>query len=88
MVIQPDNFSLGVAYGWRNLYAYCGVDDLFHKKYKSYSYTYSDVLTTEVTSWSTGRKLKINLTYTFGYGKKVDQNINISVPLSSDSSIL
>ena len=88
MVIQPDNFSLGVAYGWRNLYAYCGVDDLFHKKYKSYSYTYSDVLTTEVTSWSTGRKLKINLTYTFGYGKKVDPNINISVPLSSDSSIL
>ena len=85
---QPDNFSLGISYGWRNLYAYCGVDDLFHKKYKSLSYSYYDVMTSEITGWSVGRKLKINLTYTFGYGKKVDQNINISVPLSSDSSIL
>ncbi|MDE6027669.1 MAG: outer membrane beta-barrel family protein [Muribaculaceae bacterium] len=39
---QPDNFSFGVSYGWKNLYAYCGVDNLFHSKNKSSTIWYSD----------------------------------------------
>ncbi|MDE6028284.1 MAG: hypothetical protein K2G23_09450, partial [Muribaculaceae bacterium] len=71
-----------------NLYAYCGVDNLFHSKNKSSTIWYSDVVSNEFTNWSTGRKFEINLTYTFGYGKKVDSNIDIAAPISVDSSIL
>ena len=85
---QPDNFSFGASYGWKNLYVYCGVDDLFHSKYKSSGIWYSDVVSSEYTNWTTGRKFEINLTYTFGYGKKVDSNIQIASPISVDSSIL
>ncbi|MDE7414193.1 MAG: hypothetical protein K2N05_10480 [Muribaculaceae bacterium] len=87
---QPDAFNFGVSYGQGNLYVYCGVGDIFHKDYELERSTYSatGVYTSNTKSWTPGRCVGFNLTYTFGYGKKVDQDININSGGSADSSIM
>lgn len=85
---QPDNLSFGVSYGWKDLYVYCGVNDILHKKYETSSFYYSDVIMSENRSWTTGRRFELNLTYTFGYGKRTETDIDISIPEAAPSSIL
>ena len=40
------------------------------------------------TSAKKGRAFTVNLTYTFGYGKKVDRSIDISGPSDAKTSVL
>ena len=48
----------------------------------------SDAYSERAFEYSTGRQIWLSASYTFGYGKKVDRNINILQGTSIDSSIL
>lgn len=80
------NFSF--TYGNGDWHLLVKVEDIFNKKgKKKYTYTspnYSSYL--EKRKW--GRCLVLSLTYTFGYGKKVDRSIDISGTSNSKTSII
>ena len=84
----PDRWSASIVYGTGNLYLSCKVQDIFHNKRKEWSRYDSPNYLTEYDSFETGRVFSINVTYTFGYGKKVDKGIDISGPESVESSVM
>ena len=84
----PDRWSASIVYGTGNLYLRCEVQDIFHNKRKEWSCYDSPNYLTEYDSFETGRRFSINLTYTFGYGKKVDKSIDINGPESVESSVM
>ena len=77
-----------MVYGTGNLYLRCQVQNIFHNKSKEWTCYDSPNYFTEYDSFETGRFFSINLTYTFGYGKKVDKSIDINGPESVESSVL
>lgn len=85
---RQDRWSASMVYGTGNLYLRCQVQNIFHNKSKEWTRYDSRNYLTEYDSFETGRFFSINVTYTFGYGKKVDKGIDISGPESVESSVL
>ena len=85
---RQDRWSASMVYGTGNLYLRCQVQNIFHNKSKEWTCYDSPNYFTEYDSFETGRFFSINLTYTFGYGKKVDKSIDINGPESVESSVL
>lgn len=85
---RQDRWSASMVYGTGNLYLRCQVQNIFHNKSKEWTRYDSPNYLTEYDSFETGRFFSINLTYTFGYGKKVDKSIDINGPESVESSVL
>ena len=85
---RQDRWSASMVYGTGNLYLRCQVQNIFHNKSKEWTRYDSPNYVTEYDSFETGRFFSINVTYTFGYGKKVDKGIDISGPESVESSVL
>lgn len=80
------NFSF--TYGNGDLYLRLAVNDIFHKYYRQSTEINAGVYSRYEINHSVGRNLRLTLTYTFGYGKKVDRNINISGPSAVQSGVL
>lgn len=85
---QGGKWSVGVSYGWKDFYMDFKVSDLFHTKYIATIESFSDVVSDKQFSEGIGRSFRLNLTYTFGYGKKINGNLNIQRPTVDESSIL
>ena len=85
---RQDRWSASMVYGTGNLYLRCQVQNIFHNKSKEWTCYDSPNYFTEYDSFETGRFFSINLTYTFGYGKKVDKSIDINGPESVESSVM
>mgnify|MGYP001272780711 CR=1 FL=1 len=85
---RQDRWSASMVYGTGNLYLRCQVQNIFHNKSKEWTRYDSPNYVTEYDSFETGRFFSINVTYTFGYGKKVDKGIDISGPESVESSVM
>ena len=85
---RQDRWSASMVYGTGNLYLRCQVQNIFHNKSKEWTCYDSPNYFTEYDSFETGRFFSINLTYTFGYGKKVDKSIDINGPESVESGVL
>ncbi len=83
-----NNCDFDFTYGNGNLYLSAYVLDIFNTRSKSWTKFQSDCYDKDTNQYGTGRKFGVSLTYTFGYGKKVDQSIDISGPQSVDSSVL
>ncbi len=83
-----NNCDFYFTYGNGNLYLSAYVLDIFNTRSKSWTKFQSNCYDIVSNQYGTGRKFGVSLTYTFGYGKKVDQSIDISGPQSVDSSIL
>lgn len=81
-------WNVFLTYGTGNLYVNLGVDNIFNSKSKMWEKYNSPYFTTYSRQWSTGRMARVNITYTFGYGKKVSRNIEISGPEATKTSIL
>ena len=83
-----DNLGFSASYGNGDIYVVVGMDNITHKKertditFSSPYYCYRDVLVTS------GRKIFLTLSYTIGYGKRVDRNIDISAPSIPSSGAL
>lgn len=85
---RGDSFDMGAGYGNGDLYIDLRVNNLFntHNKlwHKTDAKTYSNIKNV----FSTGRHIYINVTYTFGYGKKVDKNIDVTSPTQAKQGTL
>lgn len=84
---SQEKYSIGVTYGNGNLLVGVKVENVFHSKTKGWSRFTSPLFNTEQTSFATGRCAVINLSYTFGFGKRVDHSIDISGPETVESSV-
>lgn len=83
-----DNCNFEFSYGNGNLYLSVCVDDIFNTRTRHWRRFRSSNYDFVKYEYLTGRKFSISLTYTFGYGKKVDQSIDISGAESISSSVL
>lgn len=85
---KQDNWNASITYGNNNLYLDLRIEDIFNNKRKSWIHFSSPHYISKYHYSETGRSISINLTYTFGYGKKVDPYIDIKGPDSTKTSIL
>ncbi|MCM1405091.1 MAG: outer membrane beta-barrel protein [[Clostridium] fimetarium] len=85
---RRDAMNFSFTYGNGNLFLKASVEDILNTRTKSRTTLHSGEYSSFVNKYETGRVFKIYLSYTFGYGKKVDQSIDISGPQSVDSSVL
>ncbi|MDE7180947.1 MAG: outer membrane beta-barrel family protein [Muribaculaceae bacterium] len=85
---KHDNWNLALTYGSNNFYFNFRIEDLFNNKRESWIHYTSPNYVTKKSYFETGRTFSVNLTYTFGYGKKVDNRIDINGPESVTTSIL
>lgn len=82
-----DRCDIGFTYGNGNLFLNVRVFNVFHSHMKRWQSFTSPHFSTNYTTFKTGRQLIVDFTYTFGYGRKVDRNIDISDPQSVESSV-
>ncbi len=77
---RPDNWGAGITYGNGDLYVGLSVYDIFHTRCNQiHDFVYNNYIYSE-TNRQLGRRFTLNLSYTFGYGKRVNQNIDIQAP--------
>lgn len=85
---RSDKVNASFTYGNGHFYVSLNVKDIFHKKEKNIeTYTASHYYY-DFEKYITGRCAEIQLTYTFGYGKKIDESIDIYTPENGNSSVL
>lgn len=83
-----DNWNFDFTYGTENLFLNVGLENIFHEKARSRREYSSTFLMSNQTMLETGRRVKMTLTYTFGFGRKTDKSIDISGPETVESSVL
>lgn len=83
-----DNCQFRFTYGNGNLLVNFNIEDIFNTRTRHWSEFHSGSYSFETYEYLTGRKFYIGLSYTIGYGKKIDQSIDISGPQSVESSVL
>lgn len=84
---RQNRMDLSLTYGIGDFYLFFKVNDIFHNKSKDRIQFYLPNYSTNYEYLTTGRLFVLDLTYTFGYGKKVDKSIEISGPGATSSSI-
>lgn len=84
---SQDRCDVKFEYGNGNLYVEAGVTNIFHKYMKTRTRFTSPHFSTNYTNLQTGRQFVVSLTYTFGFGRRVDRNIDISGPQEVESSV-
>lgn len=78
---SSDDWNFSFTYGQGDIYLSARVNDIFHTHSRGWTKTFSSCFDTVDRIWSTGRSFSIDLTYTFGYGKKLkNTDIDISGP--------
>ena len=87
-VWHADEWSLGVTYGNGNVYFSARLENVFNTYYKGWTKMISPHYYSFYNSRETGRKLSLNFSYTFGYGKKVNESIDVSLPNDISSGIV
>lgn len=85
---KHDNWNFSLTYGTGNLYLDLRIEDVFNNKRKSWIQYTSPNYISRNNYLETGRAFSVSITYTFGYGKKVDSNIDVNGPDSVKTSVL
>lgn len=83
-----DKWNASFTYGNDNIYLEARVENIFNKKHSEWTRLSSPNFSSYAFKQSVGRCFVINFTYTFGYGKKVSQDIDISSAEDVKTSIL
>ncbi len=85
---HADEWSAHASYGNGNLYINLAIDNIFRNKDNRWSKMTSGVYNNAIYTTNIGRSVNITLAYTFGYGKRVDPNIEVYGPKSIQSGSL
>ena len=84
---RQGGWNFGITYGTGDLFLQFRLSNIFNdKQRKRICYT-SPYYSTNYNSFETGRNASVQLTYTFGYGKKIDRYIDVSGAAESKTSI-
>lgn len=83
-----DCWNASVVYGNGNIRIEGRIYNIFNKRARSKSEFVSPNYLTTFAKREIGREISISLSYTFGYGKKVDRGIDIDTPSATESSII
>ena len=81
-------WGASITYGNGNLYLSFQAENIFSKRNKRWEQFTSPYYSSRFDFREKGRAFTVNLTYTFGYGKKVDRSIDISGPSDAKTSVL
>lgn len=84
---QQDSWNFAFTYGNGNWYVQFGVDNIFNNKSKSWTQYTSRHYSTILNSSETGRSLAVKLSYTFGFGKRIDRSIDVSGPDNTSTTV-
>ncbi len=84
---QQDYWNFDFSYGLGDFYMDLSIENIFNKMQKSWAKFNTPNYSYHTHTLNSGRTFRINLTYTFGYGKKIDKSIDISGPSETSSSI-
>ena len=84
---QQDYWNFDFSYGLGDFYMDLSIENIFNKMQKSWAKFNTPNYSYHTHTLNSGRTFRINLTYTFGYGKKIDKSIDIDGPNSASSSI-
>lgn len=79
--------NANVTYGTGNLFIRIGAEDILNNKNNSWSRFISQNYSSNQDFLRNGRRFFVNLTYTIGYGKKVDRRIDINGPSTTETSV-
>lgn len=85
---HPENWNIGVSYSNGNFQASISGRNLFKHTIKDLTTLSSPHYTSTEASYHQGRTLILSLSYTFGYGKKVNEYIDIETSDAIKTSIL
>lgn len=85
---SPDDLRVSFTYGTGNLYLSIQGSYILNNKIKFTNVTDFGCYKESLTMWRTGRQLLAAISYTFGYGKKIDYNIRIQQGEQISSSII
>lgn len=85
---RGDKLDMSLTYGTGNLYICLKAENILNNKLKRIKEYSSPDYSSVVNQYQTGRCVFINMTYTFGYGKKVDTNIDINQASGSTTSVI
>lgn len=83
-----DRWDAEFTYGKGNWYFNIAIEDIFNRKAHSWKTTDAGNYFSHIDMKAWGRSLVLNLTYTFGYGKKVDRSIDIQGSSQIKTSIV
>lgn len=84
---QPDYLNLELKYGNGNFYASFSVNNVLHKYYNNGAdYAFPNLISRSELH-NTGRQFVLNLSYTFGYGKRINSEINIDNTIEFQSGV-
>lgn len=84
---QQDSWNFSFTYGNGNWYLELGVDNIFNNRSKSWTQYTSPHYSSVLNTLETGRSVSVKLTYTIGYGKKIDRDIDVSGPDNTSSTV-
>lgn len=86
---SQDSWNIGFTWGNGTVYADVRIEDIFHNKHKEWSCYTSAHFSQNVDLWRTGRILKISASYTFGFGRRLqDPSILLEGPSEVKSSVV
>ena len=86
IISQADQYSFGVSYSLSDLNISFTVQNVFKSRINFRTETFSNVYATNSYRSDPGRGVNLSLTYTFGYGKRIDRSIDIAAPTEVESS--
>lgn len=87
-VYMKDCWNFIFTYGTGDIYLQVWYHETFRKHSMTVHELQSDVFSSARRSFGLGRSVSISLTYTFGYGKKVDRDINVKGPSTVQTGVL
>lgn len=87
-VSRGENYELTFKYGNGNFSLSAELSDFLHTRRTDLRKLDMGIYSSHGSYWETGRQLKINMTYTFDYGKKIQDRSTINAESDSKTSVL
>jgi len=85
---SQDSWNASIVYGLDSFYVEGRIENIFNRRHRSWSEFSSPNYSVRNDNLEIGRRVSINLTYTFGYGKRINRDFDIDGPSSVETSVV